>query len=165
MEIKPLELTVMGKSYTVAFQAVTVDGKVLITPVVTELPVASAKRTPPTNTTESLDEQIDWLDPILEHYWKQRHGMYNANQDDVEMANQEAKEAIANKIVELVLKDRRNREQEVLRGRVSDMKSLLQKSERHEADGICNSEFYVSTDHIHANLAELNTLLGGESNE
>lgn len=53
---------------------------------------------------ESKD--TDWLDPILEQYWKQRHGMYNANQDDVDMANQEAKDAIANKIVELILKDR-----------------------------------------------------------
>lgn len=59
----------------------------------------------PTNTIDNkIDE--DWLDKVLEQYWKQRHGMYNANQDDVEMANREAKDAIANKVVELILKDR-----------------------------------------------------------
>lgn len=57
-----------------------------------------------TDIDEQLDE--DWLDKVLEQYWKQRHGMYNANQDDVEMANREAKDAIANKIVEIVLKER-----------------------------------------------------------
>lgn len=53
------------------------------------------------------NNDIDWLDEVLEQYWKQRHGMHLANQDDVEVANREAKDAIANKIVELVLKDRK----------------------------------------------------------
>lgn len=61
----------------------------------------------PDQSNTAVDElDNDWLDKILEQYWKQRHGMYNANQDDVEMANREAKDAICSKIVELVLKDR-----------------------------------------------------------
>lgn len=62
--------------------------------------------------TEQPDNHIDedWLDKVLEQYWKQRHGMYNANQDDVKMANRETKDAIANKIVELVLKDQQKQE-------------------------------------------------------
>jgi hypothetical protein len=67
----------------------------------------------------------DWLDEVLEQYWKQRHGMYNANQDDVDMANREAKDAIANKIVILVLKDRAALKQE-LKQSLEAQKELLQ---------------------------------------
>jgi hypothetical protein len=60
--------------------------------------------------TTPSDKELDsdWLDKVLEQYWEQRHGMYNANQDDVDVANREAKDAIANKIVELWLKHRTN---------------------------------------------------------
>lgn len=64
-------------------------------------------------STEEPRDESDWLDEVLEQYWKQRHGMYNANQDDVEMANREAKDAISNKIVDLVLKDRDRQKSEV----------------------------------------------------
>jgi hypothetical protein len=66
-------------------------------------------------TTQDTDElDSDWLDKVLEQYWRQRHGMYQANQDDVAMANREAKDSIANKIVELVLKDRVRRQKAIL---------------------------------------------------
>lgn len=55
-------------------------------------------------SNSSIDE--DWLDKVLEQYWKSRHGMYNANQDDLEAINRITKDEIANKIVELILKDR-----------------------------------------------------------
>lgn len=39
--------------------------------------------------------------------------------------------------------------------KIEELSELSRKSERHESDGICNTEFYISTDYIHERLAEL----------
>lgn len=91
----------------------------------------------------SVDE--DWLDKILEQYWKQRHGMYNANQDDVEVANREAKDAIANKIVELVLKDRQRTDKQVTEAQSllsAKLSELLEKKQLVRCKDCGGAHFY-----------------------